>query len=289
MYGKVLVIAGSRTMIGAPALTANAALRAGAGLVQVATPTSVHVSVAVITPCATSLPLPEDAQGQLATVALREILPILPNYQAIALGPGLGKSQQLQTLVTQILTEAAAPVIIDADGLNNLAQGARGQGLKLPSSTILTPHPGEFGRLWGAVSRKPMPDNRLEQAATLSRACGAIVVLKGHETVVTDGARTYVNTTGNAGLATGGAGDVLTGIIAALAARQGGGEAKSSSDKDLGARDLSPFDAAVLGTYIHGLAGDLAAQVLGQTALMAWDLLDYLPQAWQQYERTTAR
>ena len=264
-YGKVLVVGGSRGMIGAPSLAGNAALRSGAGLVRVATPGSIQLSVAQITPCATSISLAEDEKGLISRAAVGEILGALDDNDSVALGPGMGQSVALQEVMKEVVGRCHKPMVIDADGLNNLV-GLVGGGLQLPENTVLTPHPGEMKRLWRAYFREGLPVERVEQAEKLAERVGAVVVLKGAGTVVTDGARTYVNETGNPGMATGGMGDVLTGVIGALLAN--------------GADKLSALNASILGVYVHGRAGDQAAAVQGEVALMASDLLDWLGDGW---------
>ena len=266
-FGKVLIVGGSRGMIGAPSLTANAALRSGAGLVRVAIPETIQLTVAQLTPCATSIPLAEDEQGCLSHQALNDILNALEDNNVLALGPGLGQPNELAELVLAVVTQCDKPMVIDADGLNNLA-AVGGKALELGSSAVLTPHPGEMQRLWRACLREEIPAQRTAQAEKLAQYTGSVIVLKGANTVVTDGQSTYINETGNPGMASGGTGDVLTGIIAALLARQGNGA-------------MTTLEAAVLGVYIHGRAGDLAAAVMGQTSLIATDLLDWLVQAWE--------
>jgi NAD(P)H-hydrate epimerase len=261
-FGRVLVVGGSRGMIGAPALAANAALRSGAGLVRLAVPASVQLTVASLAPCATSVPLAEDERGCISRAALNAILDALDQSDCLALGPGLGRSGDLQAIVAQVVDQGQLPMVIDADGLNNLADMAN-TAPQLSDGIVLTPHPGEMKRLWSAYLREELPPERTAQAQKLAARTGAIVVLKGAGTVVADSRRSYVNTTGNPGMATGGTGDVLTGVIAAL----------------LG-QGLAPFDAAVLGVFVHGLAGDLAAQDLTQVGLIATDLIEWLTRAW---------
>jgi len=265
LYGKVLVVGGSRGMIGAVSLAGNAALRSGAGLVRVATPGSIQLSVAQITPCATTIMLVEDEKGKISRDAVKDILGAMEDNDSMALGPGMGQSVELQEVMKEVVGQCQKPMVIDADGLNNLA-GLVGGGLQLPENTVLTPHPGEMKRLWRAYFREELPADRLEQAEKLAERAGAVVALKGAGTVVTDGKRTYVNDSGNPGMATGGMGDVLTGIIGALLANK--------ADK------LSALNAAILGVYVHGRAGDQAAAVQGEIAMMASDLLDWLGDAW---------
>lgn len=270
-FGRVLIIGGCRGMMGAPALAANAAFRSGAGLVRLAVPQHIQLAAASLAPCATSIVLAGDENGYISRSAIHEILHAMEDNDCVALGPGLGLTHDLQTVVETIICQWDKPLVIDADGLNNLAAVLAGAGvpIKLPDKTVLTPHPGEMKRLWKAVFREDMPSDRTEQAETLAQRTGVVVALKGAGTVVTDGRQTYRNDTGNPGMATGGSGDVLTGIIAALLARQES------------AGPLSTLDAAILGVFAHGRAGDLAAAVMGQEALIASDLLDWLPEAWQ--------
>lgn len=262
-FGKLLVVGGSRGMIGAPSLAANAALRSGAGLLRVAVPEGVQLSVAGLSPCATTIPLAQDGQGLISTDAVNQILTALDENDCLAIGPGLGQSVALQGVMASIIENCQLPTVIDADGLNNLA-ALRGIGSQLNANTVLTPHPGEMKRLWQGWLREDMPSDRRRQALMLAQQCGAVVVLKGAGTVVTDGKRIYVNTTGNGGMATAGTGDVLTGMIVALLAQK-----------------MEPFDAAVLAVHVHGLAGDLSANELTQIAMIATDLIDYLPAAWK--------
>ena len=256
-FGRVLIVAGSRGMSGAAVLGASSALRAGAGLVRLAVPESVLPLVAVANPCYMTLPLPEDADGRLSARALAPLLDAAHWSTAIALGPGLGQSTQVTSVVLDVLGQTTVPLVLDADGLNAVAphlDALSGRSAPL----VLTPHPGEFARLLGCATAD-VQSRRQEAAVAFAAAHRVVVVLKGHGTVVTDGQRVFVNTTGNPGMATGGSGDVLTGLIGSL----------------LG-RGLEPFTAAQLGVYLHGLAGDLARDDLGETSLIAIDLVDYL-------------
>ena len=258
-YGKVCIIAGSFGMSGAPALAGRAALRSGAGLVRVATPKSVLPIVAAIEPSFTTIALPEDGNGRISAKAVNIILEAVEQNDAVAFGPGVGVSGALQSILETLLEQESLRLVIDADGLNNLAR-IKNWPARLKAKVILTPHPGEFKRLWSGLIREAPPVVRQEQAAQLSQDTNSIVVLKGAGTVVTDGEKIYINKTGNPGMATAGSGDVLTGVITAL----------------LG-QGLINFDAAVLGVYIHGLAGDIAAEKFGQVSLMTTDIIDSLP------------
>lgn len=263
-YGKVCIIAGSIGMSGAAALAGRAALRAGAGLVRVATPKSVLPIVAAIEPSFTTIALPEDSNGRISAKAINIILEAISENDAMAFGPGIGTSGALRSILETLLEQESLKLVIDADGLNNLA-GIKDWPARLKAKLILTPHPGEFKRLWSNLLREELPADRQQQALQLSQRTNTIVVLKGAGTVVTDGEKVYINKTGNPGMATAGSGDVLTGIITAL----------------LG-QGLSDFDAAVLGVYIHGLAGDIAAEKLGQISLIATDIAQALPDAFMR-------
>jgi ADP-dependent NAD(P)H-hydrate dehydratase len=259
-FGRILIIAGSRGMSGAAVLCASAALRGGAGLVKAAVPAEIQPIVAAGQPCCTTAALPHDAEGRISASALPLLLSLAEPHDVVAVGPGLDRSAELTSVVAELVEKIARPMVIDADALNALA----GQPEKLHGQTaprIITPHPGEFARLL-QTDVKTVQANRRDLAVEFAHKRNLIVILKGHGTIVTDGRRVYVNTTGNPGMATGGTGDILTGLIAAL----------------LGQR-LAPFEAAQLGVYVHGLAGDLARDQIGEVSLIATDLLDFLPPA----------
>jgi NAD(P)H-hydrate epimerase len=264
MFGEVLVIGGSRGMSGAAILCASAALRGGAGLVRLAVPEELLVIAACSNPCYLTVPLPQDGNGRIATRAAATILELAKAADVIAVGPGLGRGEALTSLVIQLLAEVQKPVVLDADGLNAL-EGRTEALNKHTGPLVLTPHPGEFARLSGA-NVKTIQDHREEFAVPFAAEHRVILVLKGHGTIVTDGRRIYINATGNAGMATGGTGDVLTGLIAAL----------------LG-QGIDAFTAAQLGVHVHGLAGDLARDDLGEMSLIASDLIDYLPTALRNF------
>jgi len=260
-YGKVCIIAGSVGMSGAAALAGRAALRAGAGLVRVATPKSVLPIVAAIEPSFTTIALPEDGDGRISAKAIHAVLEAIGENDAVAFGPGIGTSGAIRSVLEILLEQQPLRLIIDADGLNNLA-GIKNWPARLKAKLILTPHPGEMKRLWSGLFREQLPAERQEQALQLAQRTNTVVVLKGAGTVVTDGEKVYINKTGNPGMATAGSGDVLTGVITAL----------------LG-QGLSDFDAAVLGVYVHGLAGDIASEKIGRVSLIATDIIDSLPDA----------
>jgi NAD(P)H-hydrate epimerase len=263
-FGRVLVVAGSRGMSGAAVLCGKAALRGGAGLVRLAVPQGILPIVAAADPCYLTAPLQEDEDGRVAKTAVTALLELVHDQTVVALGPGLGQSPQVPDVLAEVLRAAATPLVLDADGLNALA----GRLDLLPGNKrplILTPHPGEFARLTG-LSIAEIQARRQESAARFAEEHKVVLVLKGHGTVVTDGERLYVNKTGNPGMATGGTGDVLTGLIAALVGQ-----------------GLEAFAAARLGVYLHGLAGDLARADVGEPSLIASDLIDYLPRAFREH------
>ncbi len=263
-FGKVCIIAGSRGMSGAAALAGRAALRAGAGLVRVATPKSVLPIVASIEPSFTTIALPEDSLGRISAKAINTVLEAAGENDAVAFGPGVGISGALRSALESLLEQEQLRLVIDADGLNNLA-GIKNWPARIKAKLILTPHPGEMKRLWSGLFREQQPMDRQEQATRLAQQTGSVVVLKGAGTVVTDGERIYVNKTGNPGMATAGSGDVLTGVITALVGQ-----------------GLSDFDAAVLSVYVHGSAGDIAAEKIGQVSLMATDIAQALGDAFMR-------
>lgn len=262
-YGRIFILAGSRGLSGACVLAAVAALRSGAGLVTVGVPESLVIPLTRQLTEAMTKPFPETDQGTLDARAFSAILKFAKTQNVIAIGPGLSQHPSTQTLVQKLITGVGKPMVIDADGLNALI-GRTSLLKKLKSPAVLTPHPGEFVRLFG----KPVPHGRKERCARAAQAAKefrVVLVLKGNETVVAfpEGG-IYVNRTGNSGMATGGAGDVLTGIIAGL----------------LG-QGLKPFQAASAGVYLHGLAGDLAAKKMGEVSLIAGDILNHLPSAFR--------
>lgn len=261
-FGRVLVVAGSRGMSGAAVLCASAALRGGAGLVYLAVPADIQPVVAAANPCYLTAPLPHDELGRLATGAREALLPLCQSIDVVALGPGLGRAEAVTQLVLTILAEIKTPLVLDADGLNAVL-GHTDALKNCAAPLILTPHPGEFARLLG-IDVPSVQACRQELAVRFAAEHGVTVVLKGHGTVVTDGRRVYTNTTGNPGMASGGTGDVLTGLIAALVGQR-----------------LEPFAAAQLGVHLHGLAGDLARDEMGEVSLIASDLLTYLPRVFR--------
>lgn len=264
-FGKVLVIAGSRGMSGAALLCGSAALRAGAGLVRVAVPQEIMPIIAAGNPCLMTASMPQDDHGRFSGSCGTALHSLARSSDVIALGPGLGTSLELIGLVKTLVQNVPGPLVLDADGLNALA-GDPAVLAQRAGRLIITPHPGEFARLVKSDTTT-VQANRRDLAMEFAGKHELVLVLKGHATIVTDGTRLFENTTGNPGMATAGSGDVLTGIVAAL----------------LG-QGLTPFDAAQLGVHIHGLAGDLARDELGEVSLIASDLLLYLPAAFLQAE-----
>jgi ADP-dependent NAD(P)H-hydrate dehydratase len=264
-FGTSLVIGGSRGMSGAAGLAGMAALRGGAGLVRVAVPAVCLETVAAFEPCYTTISLPCDEAGRLAAAALPFILEQVDKATAIALGPGLNRSAALDQLIGTLYRAIEKPLVVDADALNALS--AQPDVFRLPPAgpRILTPHPGEFARL---IGQQLAGEARQRAAVELAARLDAVVLLKGHRTLITDGRRRATNATGNPGMATGGSGDALAGLITALLCQH-----------------LTPFDAARLAAHLHGLAGDLAACERGEVALIARDLIEFLPMAFLQYSQ----
>ncbi len=267
-YGRVLVVAGSRGMSGAAVLAGSGALRGGAGLVQVACPAEVQPVVAAGNPCYLTAALSIRADGTYGEAVLDELLRLAGPATVLAVGPGLGNRDDVALVVRSLLLATPnKPMVLDADGLNVLHPIPEGLADRT-APLVMTPHPGEFARLTGKTAAE-VQDDRAQLAVEFARRFGAVLLLKGHQTIVTDGRRIYRNDTGNPGMATGGSGDVLTGLVAALVGQ-----------------GLSGFEAAVLGAWAHGRAGDLAAAELSQVALTAADLLDYLPRVFRELQQT---
>lgn len=264
--GRVFIVAGSRGMSGAAALCTMGALRVGAGLVTLGIPKSLHNPMVEKLTEAMFKVLPETKEGSLSLHGLVDIVSACEKSDAVAVGPGLSQHAQTKSLVQQILPKVVKPLVLDADGLNALAEDI-GLLRKLSLPIIITPHPGEMARLI-RLSADEVQSDRERIAVEFAKKYRVVVALKGHATVVAsfDGT-VYINDTGNPGMATGGSGDVLTGMIAGLLGQK-----------------LSLFDAARLGVYLHGLAGDLAAAEQGEIGLLASDLADRIPQAIRQYQ-----
>lgn len=252
-FGRILLLCGSLGYTGAAYFAAMGALRTGAGLVYLGVPESIYAIEAGKLNEPVIFPLP-DQGGRLDKSAIPEILERLPRMDAVLIGPGLGLGTGPEAVLTAVLTHAACPVVIDADGITQLVRHMdilRGR----MAPTVLTPHDGEFARLFG-----PVGEDRMASARAAARDSRGIVLLKSHRTCITDGTRDYRNTTGNPGMATGGSGDVLAGILASL----------------LG-QGLDPLEAAACAAWLHGKAGDLCAEDLGEYGMLPTDLLGYLP------------
>ncbi len=251
-------------MAGAASLTGLGSLRGGAGLVYLAVPVGIANTVSAVEPSYLTYPLAEDADGRIAADPREEPFPTLLNGKdALAIGPGLGLSRNVSKIVARLYEKFDGPAVIDADALNALSKSPK--SLARPGGPrVLTPHPGEFARLIESDIRAVQAD-RENLAAKFAADHGVVLLLKGHRTIVTDGRRVAVNETGNSGMATGGVGDVLTGLIAALLGQK-----------------MKPFEAAQFGAHLHGLAGDLAADELSKPGLIASDLARYLAYAWKR-------
>ena len=252
-FGKILLLCGSRGFTGAAYFAAMGALRSGAGLTFLGVPESIYAIEAVKLNEPVVFPLP-DQDGKLSREAIPEILNRLPNMDAVLIGCGLGQSEDTFLVVKTVLEHAACPVVLDADGINVIAQHKdilRGR----QAVTILTPHDGEFARIGGVIGQ-----DRMDAAMGLANDLGCILLLKCHETCITDGESCYLNQTGNPGMAVGGSGDVLAGILVSL----------------LG-QGIAPLEAAAVAAWLHGAAGDICAEEIGQYGMLPTDMLDKLP------------
>lgn len=265
-YGTLFTVCGSYGMAGAALLCARGALRSGVGLLRAAVPQSVYPLLVDAIPEAVFCPA-ADQNGCFSAAAVPALTEAMTTADAVVLGCGIGRGEEQTAVVRHILAHSTVPVILDADGINAvtphiLVEEARSAPL------ILTPHPGEMARLFG-ISTAAVQADRLRVAQTLARDTGAVVVLKGHRTVIAapDG-EAAINPTGNPGMATGGSGDVLAGIIGSLVAQ-----------------GLLPYAAAVCGTYLHGAAGDAAAEKHSQRGMLPTDLIEELGSLFLQFER----
>ena len=256
-FGRVLLVCGSVGFTGAAALAARAALRTGAGLITVATPRQVWPIVAAKLDEPMVMPMAEDKAGRLSLQAAPVLAQLLAKADACLIGPGLGRSEELDALVAALVGEARCPVVLDADGINAMA-GHIDRLREAACPLILTPHDGEFLRLSPGAALPPADfDTRADRAMMLARQLGAVVLLKGYRTAITDGKRLYRNETGNPGMATGGSGDVLAGMLVSL----------------LG-QGLAPLEAAAAAAWLHGAAGDRCAAERGEYGMTPSDLID---------------
>ena len=252
-YGKVLLLCGSVGYTGAAALAAMGALRSGAGLVYLGVPESIYAIEAVKLNEAIVFPLPEE-DGKLSVKAIPEIRKYLQTVDAVLIGCGLGISTGTMGVLDAVLREFKGPVVVDADGITMLASNT--ELLKERKNiTILTPHEGEFRRVGIAAE-----EERLAGAMLAAKELGCVLLRKGHETIITDGKEYYINPTGNPGMAVGGSGDVLAGIIVSLLGQK-----------------IPPLESAACAAWLHGAAGDRCAQELGQYGMLPTDMLRQLP------------
>lgn len=266
-YGHVLVVAGSRGFTGAAALTATGVLASGAGLVTAATPESQQsILAAIVPPEIMTLPLPETNAGAISEKALKDIINFINkrHITSLAIGPGVSRKPETAKTVLELLKFLTIPAVIDADAIYPLKDLNRKNS---NSAIIVTPHPGELAAVCG-VSKNEIQGNRVSWAKKFALKTGGVCLLKGHNTIITDGQSVFINPTGNPGMATGGCGDVLTGIIAALIPQIRDGSASTRLLK-----------AACTGAYLHGLAGDLAAKAKTQLGMTAGDIVNFLPEA----------
>ena len=254
-YGKVLLLCGSEGLTGAARLAAKAALRTGSGLVYLGVPEKIYPIIAAGAGSEIVFPLPCDSAGRLCMASLPVIEQRLDGMDAVLLGPGLGRSDELTQLVQELLGLCRVPLVLDADGINAVAGHIDSlRGCACP--VILTPHDGEFRRLGG----DPKANDRVGEAMRFALDTGTILLLKGHRTIITDGQNVYRNTTGNPGMATGGSGDVLSGVIVSLLGQH-----------------VMPLEAAAAGAWLHGAAGDLAAREIGEYGMIPEDIIERLP------------
>lgn len=268
-FGHLFLVAGARGFVGAAKLACHAAERSGCGLVSVGTPESVADVLAAGLLESMVLPLPDTPRGSLSEAAISPALEFSRDKKAVAIGPGLSQDEETAAFVRRFVVECPVPMIIDADGLNVLAGRTELLRRRL-APTVLTPHPGEMARLLD-MDTTQVQANREEVAVRLARETEAVVVLKGAGTIVaTPEGEAFLNTTGNSGMGKGGAGDVLTGLLGGLLA-QGMGAA----------------EAARLGVFMHGLAGDWAAKHRGERFMKAGDIIAGLEHAWREMEQIT--
>lgn len=252
-YGKIALICGSKGYTGAAYLSAMGALRTGAGVVYLAVPESIYEIEAVKLSEPVVIPMP-DQDGMLSKDALHKLLELLPHMNAVLIGCGLGRSPDVTEIVYSVLRNCQCPVVLDADGISAIS--ANTDILRdTHCPVILTPHSGEFQRIYQQIS-----SDRRQDAVAFSQKTGSILLLKGHQTIITNGIETYINPTGNPGMATGGSGDVLAGMIVSL----------------LG-QGLPPLEAAAAAAWLHGAAGDICAQEIGQYGMLPQDILNVLP------------
>lgn len=263
-FGYDLVVGGSVGMAGAVVLTSQACLRSGAGVVRTCVPETIYEAVASQMICPLVFPLPDTLDGSFHPDAARKTRSLAAESDAAALGPGIGTQDETVRLVRELLRTVEIPTVLDADGLNIISREVSILS-KCDAPLVLTPHPGEFARLTD-MEVSEIQSNRSEYARSFADRHNLVVVLKGQRTVVTDGEQSWVNQVGNPGMATGGSGDVLTGIILSL----------------LG-QEVSPYNAAKLAVFLHASAGDRAAEAVGEDGLIASDLVEYVPEVMKEF------
>ncbi len=252
-FGKILLLCGSEGFTGAAALSAKGALRCGAGLVFLGVPRSIYVIEAVKLTEPIVFPL-ADCNGMLCRESIPEIMQRLTNMDTVLIGPGIGQTNDTRAVVTEVLENFTGPVVVDADGINVLS-GHKDVLRERTYPTIITPHDGEFARIGGNTEQE-----RMASSIALAKELGCIVLRKGHESIITDGETVYVNPTGNPGMAVGGSGDVLAGMIVGLLGQK-----------------LEPLKAAACAAWLHGAAGDICAQEIGQYGMLPSDMVEVLP------------
>lgn len=274
-YGRVLILAGSPGMTGASYLCSKAALRSGSGIVTLGIPESLNPIMEVKLTCVMTHPLPETKASTLSNKGRKDIMKLCESHDVVALGPGLSQHLETRELILWLIKNIERTMVIDADGLNALANNVN-MLHKIKQNVVLTPHPGEMSRLTGLRSAKDVQKERLDTAAQFVQSIQKklkgekkfVLVLKGDKTIVADYRKSYVNRTGNPGMATAGVGDVLTGIIVSLIGQ-----------------GLDVFAASQLGVYIHGMAGNMAAKKKGELSMIATDIIDCLPDAFIKYKK----
>jgi NAD(P)H-hydrate epimerase len=270
--GRVLVVAGSRGMAGAAVLSSSAAVRSGAGLVRLAIVESQQRAAVIRAPLEiTTQSLPEDKQGHIASTALGTVRRLIKDFKptVLAVGPGLGVTAAVRKLIGFFLFDSSTPLVLDADGLNALSTLKTSRRFKAP--VVLTPHVGELARLLN-VSTAAVMRNRLSTVKQAAKKFGCVCLLKGPGTLITDGARVYENTTGNPAMASGGMGDVLTGLVA-------------SSWAQRERADSTGLSSAAFGVFLHGLCADIAVRSFPERTLLASDLIEALPEAYRKIWR----
>lgn len=254
-YGRVLLLCGSEGLTGAARLAAKAALRAGSGLVYLGVPEVIYPIIAAGAGSEIVFPLPCDEKGRLCLASLPAIEKRLAGMDAVLFGPGLGRSEEMTALTEKLLSVCRVPLVLDADGINALEGHIdilRGAACPI----VLTPHDGEYSRMGG----NPKADDRILDAMQMAERTGAVILLKGHRTLITDGVNVYRNQTGNPGMATGGSGDVLAGILVSFLGQH-----------------IMPLEAAAAAAFVHGAAGDLAAAEIGEYGLIPEDVVLRIP------------